>query len=345
MGEWPALRGTLADAARATTQSRGRIFRGDVRSANWDGGGDLADGADSTATAGYLIDFSSGSAQFQNIFAEGGELTTFSILGVLTMGADGVIRTASTGKRIELFNPDGDDLLAFYSGNAKESDKGLIKLTSEDTGGNDFINFIIQSPKLTGSSGRNSVGRLVISGSGDNVGIGASATLSATTGGTLNATATLDAIATGSGTSEVHLDVDSNTEVRATSTIFESENILNSTIGDAENVHVDGSGRLFLSTSTAENKDDIEPWASDGSILNVQPVSFYPKAGNKKKGEEMKRIGTRKNVGLTFEDVQQHFPKGALPKFKSLDWHAITTALLSELVTLRQRVNDLEAAQ
>ena len=72
MGEWPAVRGTLADAAVAEVRGVGRIFRGDVRSANWDGGGDLSGGKDATATQGYLIDFSSGSAQFQNIFAEGG---------------------------------------------------------------------------------------------------------------------------------------------------------------------------------------------------------------------------------------------------------------------------------
>jgi hypothetical protein len=114
MGEWPALRGTLADAAAAQVSGTERIFRGDVRSANWNGGGDLSGGSDSTATQGYLIDYSSGSAQFQNIFAEGGELTTLSILGNLTMGTGGVIRTAASGVRIELTNTDSG-VLNFYT--------------------------------------------------------------------------------------------------------------------------------------------------------------------------------------------------------------------------------------
>ena len=72
MGLFPPLRVTLADAVSEAVQSVGRVFRGDVRSADWDGGGDLSGGKDTTATRGYLIDYSSGSAQFQNIFAEGG---------------------------------------------------------------------------------------------------------------------------------------------------------------------------------------------------------------------------------------------------------------------------------
>ncbi|MFC1740185.1 tail fiber domain-containing protein [Pseudomonadota bacterium] len=62
-----------------------RIVRKDLRSANWDGGGDLSGGADAAATAGYLIDYATGAAQFQNIYAKGGVISgDVTIEGTLT---------------------------------------------------------------------------------------------------------------------------------------------------------------------------------------------------------------------------------------------------------------------
>ena len=52
-----------------------RIVRKDIRSANWNGGGDLSGGADASATAGYLIDYATGAAQFQAIYADGSTIT------------------------------------------------------------------------------------------------------------------------------------------------------------------------------------------------------------------------------------------------------------------------------
>lgn len=46
-------------------------LRGDLRSYAWDGGSDLTSGADSGATAGFLLDSSAGAGQFQQIYARG----------------------------------------------------------------------------------------------------------------------------------------------------------------------------------------------------------------------------------------------------------------------------------
>jgi len=70
MPEFPPLIDSIQTVSSASDPRRSNIFRGDVRSATWDGGGDLSGGADSTATSGYLIDYSSGSAQFKNLYAE-----------------------------------------------------------------------------------------------------------------------------------------------------------------------------------------------------------------------------------------------------------------------------------
>ena len=130
MGYWPALRGTLADAAASVSKTADRIFRGDVRSANWDGGGDLSGGRDTTATQGYLIDYSSGSAQFVNIYADGGELRTLTITDVLTVDG-GAIRSAASGMRYEFIETGATAALLFYSGHVSEQAPGFLSVSSD----------------------------------------------------------------------------------------------------------------------------------------------------------------------------------------------------------------------
>lgn len=79
MAGFPPLQEPLVEARRRADSGVGRVFRGDVRSADWDGGGDLSGGKDTSATQGYLIDYSSGSAQFQNIYADGGTIDNITI--------------------------------------------------------------------------------------------------------------------------------------------------------------------------------------------------------------------------------------------------------------------------
>ena len=265
---------------------------------------------------------------------------SLTLAGTLTLSEVGVIRTTSEGKRIELFNPDGDDLFAFYSGNAKEAvgDHGLIYLTSSD--GSDFINFVIQSPKLSGSAGNYGWSNFVMSGSGDAA--PASVGINTFAGGTIDSLIGLNASAA-SGNPQIQLKLNSVPELDLTLTAVKIPNAYNATSGSAANVVVDSAGQLFRSTSTEEDKDDVSPWSSDSRILDVQPVTFYAKKGNKKRGAPMKRSSGPKSLGLTYENVKANFPKGAIVRDKGLDWNAITTALLAEVQRLEARVTALES--
>lgn len=75
---------------------------GDIK-ANWDGDSpaDLSS-VDGTATTGYYLDGSVGAAQFQSIFAQGGQLDTLSVTGTLTMSSTGEILSNSGYPRIRI---------------------------------------------------------------------------------------------------------------------------------------------------------------------------------------------------------------------------------------------------
>lgn len=105
----------LSQVDRSAIRPDGRVFRGDVRSANWDGGGDLSGGADSGATAGYLIDYSSGAMQVQAIYAEGGSIGSLTVDGVLTMGAGGKLQTAPDGNNRVEFDYSSFETMGFFN--------------------------------------------------------------------------------------------------------------------------------------------------------------------------------------------------------------------------------------
>lgn len=69
----PPLRTSL-QMVRDAREDIDRVTRQDVRSAGWDGGGDLSSGADTTATVGYLLDYSGNAAQFETLYHKGAEL-------------------------------------------------------------------------------------------------------------------------------------------------------------------------------------------------------------------------------------------------------------------------------
>jgi hypothetical protein len=63
-------------------------IRGDIRSYAWDGGGSLAAGEDTAASAGFLLDSSAGSAQFEGSLFLGGALSvtgSVTVSGTLTL--------------------------------------------------------------------------------------------------------------------------------------------------------------------------------------------------------------------------------------------------------------------
>ena len=99
----------------------GALTGGDYTSSAWDGGSDLSGGADATATTGFFMDDSAGAAQFQTLYAEGGELGSLAVVGNLTLDG-GTILTSASGERIEIT----DDKIEFNTGTGTEYQVGQL---------------------------------------------------------------------------------------------------------------------------------------------------------------------------------------------------------------------------
>ncbi len=128
----------------------GTLTGNDILSSNWDGTipVDLSGGADGGATAGYALDGSAGAAQFQTIYAESGEFGNFDILGTLTMGAGGVLRTAASGQRLELAESFGDRI-NWYTADASESSPGTLFGFYAGAAGTGHLQLNLHSPQNT----------------------------------------------------------------------------------------------------------------------------------------------------------------------------------------------------
>ncbi|KKK82936.1 hypothetical protein LCGC14_2798420, partial [marine sediment metagenome] len=128
----------------------GTLTGNDILSANWDGTipVDLSGGADSGATEGYALDGSAGAAQFQTIYAESGEFGDFDVLGTLTLGTGGVLRTAASGQRLELAESFGDRI-NWYTADASESSPGTIFGAYAGSAGTGRLNLFLHSPQNT----------------------------------------------------------------------------------------------------------------------------------------------------------------------------------------------------
>jgi microcystin-dependent protein len=142
-GRWPSLlRRTsdglaeeeghhLHDAGDITGVFGDVVMQGDIWSVNWNGGHDLSAGRDAVATTGYFLDSSAGAAQFKTIYADGGQLRTLTITGVLTLNSTGKLETTSgysVGGAVKAVVLDGGfvDRLLFYSGGNLETAAAYI---------------------------------------------------------------------------------------------------------------------------------------------------------------------------------------------------------------------------
>ncbi|KKK56037.1 hypothetical protein LCGC14_3068550, partial [marine sediment metagenome] len=144
-----AAAGTLGDLTVTGTLTGGTFVGGDIYSDNWDGTIPLdLSVRDTGASAGYAQDGSAGSAQFVNIFADAGELRNLSILGTLTMGTGGVIRTAASGQRLELAESFGDRI-NWYTADASESSPGTIFGSYAGSAGTGRLHLDLHSPQNT----------------------------------------------------------------------------------------------------------------------------------------------------------------------------------------------------
>lgn len=127
---------------------------GDIISANWDGTTPLnLASADSGATAGFALDSSEGAIQVQKLFAEGGEIGSLDIVSNITLATGGVIRTASSGERIEITRTD-KDRIRFFTGDNFEEVSGIVRSDVRGTDGTTRqLGTLIFAPFTTGDTG------------------------------------------------------------------------------------------------------------------------------------------------------------------------------------------------
>ena len=113
------------------------LVRGDIESSNWNGTSpaNLAS-VDGGATAGFYLDSSVGSAQFEGDIFLGGDLTL----------EGGTIRSAGSGKRVELTVPGTYASLDFYSGDGSETNNGYLRAAA--SGGDGFM--YLSPPEISG---------------------------------------------------------------------------------------------------------------------------------------------------------------------------------------------------
>ena len=64
-------------------------------------------------------------------------------------------------------------------------------------------------------------------------------------------------------------------------------------------------------------------------------------ARNEERGEPLKRVGKKKVLTLTVEDLMEHFPKGVSPSGEGIDWAAVTSGLIEEVKEVKAEVAEL----
>ena len=170
--QWNGSSLALSGAITATSGSfTGSITVGDdLISDDWDGTTPLSL-PDAGATTGFALDGASGDAQFQSIYAEGGDLGTLGVTGTLEMGTGGAILTGpDTGQHIAITNAD-KNIIAFYSGDASEKLRGTITQATNGAGSTRTIQFGTYTPQITlagDPTDTDAIGSLVVrSGSPD----------------------------------------------------------------------------------------------------------------------------------------------------------------------------------
>ena len=87
----PPLRRTLQEFR---DEPEGQFVRKPVRSAGWNGAGNLSGGEDTAATAGYLLDYANDAAQFEKLFIKGGIATGVATAAgrlLVTAGVDSIV--------------------------------------------------------------------------------------------------------------------------------------------------------------------------------------------------------------------------------------------------------------
>lgn len=123
------------------------VVRGDIVSGNWDGGfpTDLSS-VDDAATAGFYLDSSTGSAQFE------GDVYVGGTLGLKT---GGLLQTADVAPRwiIDIDNYGAQDFV-YESGLPNEYAVGGINVINIDTGGTEWGGVVVAAPQIGDGTNR-----------------------------------------------------------------------------------------------------------------------------------------------------------------------------------------------
>lgn len=140
---------------------------------------------------------------------------------------------------------------------------------------------------------------------------------------------------------------------------FYSLSIYNDTTATAANVYIDGSAKLFRSTSSAKYKGNIQDLINSDRIYSLRPVTFQERVMKKEKVIKdidkntaiIKLIGTDKlkpdtRIGLIAEEVAEVMPemvdydKDGQPD--GVHYAMLVSPLIAEVKKLRARVEELE---
>ena len=128
------------------------IIEADIVSSNWDGASNDLGSGPVAASTGYLLDYDEGAAQFENIYAVGGELDTLSITGSITMEGTAVFTTGdgSSDPYFEFDNTAFGDRMRMHSTMSSQKNPGYLQIYEWDLGTYEFIGTALRSPEQGG---------------------------------------------------------------------------------------------------------------------------------------------------------------------------------------------------
>jgi len=323
----------------------GNLIGNDMYSSNWNGSipANLAT-KDSGASAGYYLDGSAGAVQFQNLYAEGGELGTLSIANDLTMTAGGNIFTAATsGEHINI-GTDGAGVgwIDWFNGSTYRATIGA------GSGTYGVLTFIAASGQnMTGVSATQTMFEIA---AGDDtygwgkgyidlyVGLRNVSSVVQWLGPDGSASAPGISFASDPdtgiywyGTNQIAISVGGTLEMLLGSSGFKVQNVYDSTDPTAANVFVDTDGGLKRSTSSIRYKTNVRD-AGWLAMIPLRPVAFTS------------RMKSTHHFGLIAEEVADALPEAAIRgddgRIEDYDTRAVIAVLVAKVNRLEKRLEE-----
>lgn len=149
-----------------------------------------------------------------------------------------------------------------------------------------------------------------------------------------------------SGTNQLQMYIAGLLELTLGATGFVVPNVYNQTPSGTANVVVDTSGQMHRASSSKRYKHTIKPWQGAG-VLDIEQVTFGMYKLKEKKDQKRRIKDDRIYLGAIAEQVDEVFPVAVVydehGRPDSIDWNAITTALISVVKDQQKRIERLEA--